>query len=153
MRKWNAVLRIDSTHSRESHAGSICRQRRAKTIGLRFDASSREKQKLLDPPSKSENNSAENYVLIPGKSIRGNPKLAPDVAPQRVRHHVLHVLYRLGKCKKKVVPHDILYLMYLLLKKIDQVAPHRFMSNGSVFSRTKRVFVLKCSICSSQLDL
>ena len=29
-----------------------------------------------------------------GKSIRGNPKLAPDVAPQRVRHHVLYVLYR-----------------------------------------------------------
>ena len=36
-----------------------------------------------------------------GKSIRGNPKLAPDVAPQRVRHHVLYVLYRLGKRKKK----------------------------------------------------
>ena len=29
-----------------------------------------------------------------GKSIRGNPKLAPDVAPQRVRHRVLYVLYR-----------------------------------------------------------
>ena len=29
-----------------------------------------------------------------GKSTRGNPKLAPDVAPQRVRHRVLYVLYR-----------------------------------------------------------
>ena len=43
----------------------------------------------------------------------------------------------------------LLYSLETYLKKIDQVAPHRFMSDESVFSRIKRIFVLKGSICSS----